>query len=273
MSKNAIPFLSPEVIEARVNHLLAPFRAQRAADEWLIEGWSFDRVFTDHLKDCLGVELDESEDLGATRDGKLIRGCFVPSMNKAYISKAISDSPWLGRSFVGFHEVAGHAFLHGEMMRDRLSDNGPDRWEETDETLSVRTAPISAGERQSLEYQANMAAGIAAAPSDLLRLAFRSVIKKQEVCFQPFKVNWVNGQGLVDQNVLKFASRHAGQIASAFPGLSRICLGRRLIATGLVKEEAVNWSLQENRLRTSPPSPRMARVMAMEMKRLELDRG
>lgn len=145
---------------------------QKALGDLAILGMNFDRFYEHVIYPDYDVQIEENCNLGYDADGSKILGQFEPASNTVYIDSVLAtEERDPRRTFTLFHEVAGHGALQGEWIRSefaRLRKGG--RLTTTEAMLDPRTT-------NTLEWQANVFASHAAAPSWLLNHCIRSRLR------------------------------------------------------------------------------------------------
>ena len=165
------PKLSKVDVIAAADRLTRQYR-ETLGDEIALLGMRFDLIYERVIYPDYEIVLEERCALGHDAQGSKILGQFDPASNTVYIDSELApefDDP--RRTFTLFHEVAGHGVLQGEWIRsefDRLKKRG--RLTTTEAMLDSRTTNI-------LEWQANVFAGHAAAPTWLLNHWMRSRLR------------------------------------------------------------------------------------------------
>lgn len=129
-------------------------------------GLRFESIYDNVIYPDYEVELEFGEDLGyESGSGNKVLGKFLPHENVVFIDPILTpDDP--RRTFTLWHEVGGHAILQGAWLRSEL------RRIHTE--LHTTEADLSPTVESRLEWQANVFAGHAAAPTWLIAYAMRT---------------------------------------------------------------------------------------------------
>lgn len=219
-------------------------------DSFLREGWSFDRVHELVIEPTYSVTVEEDCDLGDTKEGPIL-GAFDPIANIARIDRRISrGSSDPRRTFVLWHEVAGHGVLQGGWLRNQGISNGSNLID-TDLTLSDEC-------RRVLERQANHAAACAAAPIHLVKLAIVHAFRPTNRLLEfKGKAHYGFRPGRWQPEIESFQDFKrfiAAQIQPHFDSLSVECLSYRVEASGLVVDRSQTMPPTVQLFRVGPPA-------------------
>ena len=134
-------------------------------------GINFDHIYNEYIYPELGIQLVEDVDLGYDESGEKILGLFQPNENIAFIDRMLKQTDDPRRTFTCWHEVGGHGILQGEWLRTQLAvDDRYDSIVTTAQTLSPKVEGV-------LEVQANIFAGLAAAPDWLVDHAIMTMFR------------------------------------------------------------------------------------------------
>lgn len=139
-------------------------------------GISFDVAYEQVIYPKYGIELIDGVDLGVDDSGKKILGEFDAFENKAFIDVSLLPSGNdRRRAFTCWHEIAGHGILHGQWLRDQYGDQ-LERMTTTADTIDMHP-------ENQFEWQANLFAAHASAPTWCVNYAIRTMFNP----LQPFR--------------------------------------------------------------------------------------
>lgn len=163
------PHIPMEDMERKADELFQEFRVAVGWKYITRSGFKFDDFYESVIWPKYRIVIEENCRLGMEGQDKVL-GSFSPATRTARIDEEISvRSEDRRRVFTLFHEVLGHGVLQGEWLRKVI---GIDKAGFYTSTTAKSIGPQAT---RRLERQANLFAGLVAAPRPLLRFAIAEV--------------------------------------------------------------------------------------------------
>lgn len=174
----AAPRFSRADIVRQAEELIDRYLAVVGKTRETIVSIGIDDVYNELIYPEYGIDLITDQHFGADPDGQKILGCFDFVSNTAFIDLCLvigrGDAR---RAFTMWHEIAGHGVFQGDWLRRNFRGAAAEsRLVSTDALLSPRCTEI-------LEWQANLFAANAAAPTWLVRREIKRVFSPNK-CFR-----------------------------------------------------------------------------------------
>jgi hypothetical protein len=158
------PFSRQRIVQAAESLTAACLRAVGLSE--LSLGINFDVAYEQFIYPTYGIILVEDIDLGCDERGEKILGSYDPQRNTAYVDVSLEPrrrDP--RRVFTCWHEVGGHGVLQGEWLRREMAQL------QSAFVVVTTGANLEFDTVNVIEWQANLFAAHAAAPSWLLKHA------------------------------------------------------------------------------------------------------